>query len=411
MTEANHSCWFERSRYGLFIHWGVYSVAGRGEWVQNRERIGKEEYTKLYAEHFHAEHYEPEQWARKALEWGVGYVVLTCRHHDGFALWPTAADDFHAGQIGPRRDLLRPYVEAVRRAGLKVGLYYSPANWNHPDYPGAYFRDWPSVADWQSPQARERFTAYYRAQLLELLSNYGDIDYLWYDGCIPADLQSAQINEELLRLQPHLLINERNGPPSHVRISEQAIRAPKESVRWEACMTLNDNWGWHGGDTNWKSPLAVIQMLCETAAGGGNLLLNIGPHADGTIPAASVAILDQVGQWLRLCGEAIRETRRSPFSWNNWGRVTVSGNRIFLNLYRPVGGQLCWAELRNKVLSARWLHDGSAIGFRQEGGRLWLLDLPEALPLLPVATIALEVEGEPTPITAQTSFWIPGEHV
>lgn len=400
--------WFNEARYGLFIHWGAYSVAARGEWVRNRERIPADEYRLLYAENFRAERYDPAAWAALAKEAGMGYAVLTTRHHDGFALWPTQTDDFHAGRIGPKRDLVGPYVEAMRAAGIKVGLYYSPAAWHHPDYPQGFFRDWPCEKDWASAASRERFIAYYRAQLVELMSNYGKIDYLWFDGCIPDDLQRREINEELLRLQPNMLINERNGPPSHVKVSEQAIRPPKEDAPWEACMTLNDNWGWHAGDTRWKSAREVVQMLCETAAGAGNLLLNIGPKPDGSVPDESVRILREVGAWLRRNDRSIRASERSPFTWNNWGRVTVKGSDVFLHIRNGTGAELCWAELKNKVVSARWLDGGAPVAFEQAGERLHLRGLPVPPPDNLTSVIVLEVEGRPEPLTTQTSFWIPG---
>lgn len=402
--------WFDQSRYGMFIHWGAYSVAARGEWVRNREHIPQEEYSRLYAEKFLAEKYDPAEWAALAKAAGMGYVVLTTRHHDGFALWPTQAGDFNAGRIGPKRDLLKPFVEAMRAAGLKVGFYFSPADWSNPDYPGPFYRDWPRPPNWRSPDARAHMMDYYRRQLVELMTNYGKIDYLWYDGCIPADLASPEINEEVIRLQPHILINERNGPPCHIRISEQAINPPKKrDVRWEACMTLNDNWGWHAGDANWKSAREVVKMLCETAAGGGNLLLNIGPRADGTVPEESVRILREAGAWLNRNATAIRGCERSPFTWNNWGRVTVRGSRVYLHIRNSTGRELCWAELKNKVLSARWLDGGAPVAFEQNGDRLFLRDLPVPLPDPLTSTVELEVEGTPAPITPQTTLWIPGE--
>ncbi|MDR1009954.1 MAG: alpha-L-fucosidase [Opitutaceae bacterium] len=402
--------WFDHSRYGMFIHWGAYSVAARGEWARNRERIPADEYSRLYAENFHAENYNPASWAALAREAGMGYMVITTRHHDGFALWPTRTGDFHAGRIGPKRDLLKPFVEAARAAGLKVGFYYSPADWRHPDYPGPWFRDWPGVNDWQSNEARARMIAYYREQLVELMTGYGKIDYLWYDGCIPSDLASPEINAEMLRLQPGMLINERNGAPWHVRISEQAINPPKEwGIRWEACMTLNDNWGWHAGDMNWKSAREVVKMLCETAAGGGNLLLNVGPRPDGTIPEESARILREAGAWMRRNGAAIHGCGRSPFTWNNWGRVTVNGNLVYLHIRNSTGRELCWAELKNKVIAARWLADGAPVVFEQKGERLFLRDLPVPLPDPISSTIELVVEGTPEPLTCQTTFWIPGE--
>ena len=404
--------WFNEARYGMFVHWGVYSVAARGEWVRNRERIPQEDYIHRYADNFRAENYDPAAWAALAKEAGMGYVVLTTRHHDGFALWPTATSDFHSGNYGPKRDLVGPFVEAVRAAGLKVGLYYSPADWNHPDYPGAFFRDWPGEADWASPEARERFIAYYRAQLVELLTRYGQIDYLWFDGCIPDDLRRQDVNEELLRLQPHLLINERNGPPSHVHICEQAIRPPKDpSVLWEACMTLNDNWGWHGGDENWKSAGEIVRMLCETVKDGGNLLLNVGPKADGSIPAESVAMLREAGDWVRSNREAITNSERNPFPWSNWGRTWVKGNRIFLVIRNSTGSELCWGELKNRVLSACWVDGGEPVEFEQSGEKLFLRGLPVPLKDRLGSLIELTVEGTPEPVTPQTTFWIPGEPV
>ena len=406
-TQSPSDAWFHQARYGMFIHWGVYSVAGRGEWVANRERISFEDYRCRYALNFDAKAYDPETWAALAKEAGMGYAVLTARHHDGFALWPTRTSEFHAGNIGPKRDLVGSFVKAFRRAGLRVGLYYSPADWFHPDYPGAYFRDWPQGTDWRSGEARLRMTAYYREQLRELMTWYGPIDYLWYDGCLPEDLRSREVNEEMLRLQPRLLINERNGEPFHVKICEQTIRAPESTVLWEACMTLNENWGYHAGDQNWKSERQVIRMLTETAAKAGNLLLNIGPRGDGSIPEEATRILRASGEWLRRNDCSIRNTSRSPFTWVNWGRVTTRGHRIFLHIWNTPGSELCFAEIKNRVRSAAYLDGGTPVAFEQNEKHLLLKGL--AIPLNdPIATvIVLEVDGEPEALTAQTTFWIP----
>ena len=401
--------WFNEARYGMFIHWGAYSVAARGEWAANRERISLDEYKRLYAENFRAENYDPAAWAALAKESGMGYAVLTTRHHDGFALWPTKTSGFHAVNLGPKRDLVGAFVDAFRQAGLRVGLYYSPADWFHADYPGPHFRDWPGVDDWKSEEARQRFVAYYREQLRELMTQYGKIDYLWYDGCIPDNLQSTEANEEMLRLQPHLLINERNGLPWHVKVSEQAIKPAGPGVAWEACMTLDDNWAYHAGDTNWKGPRQVIQMLTETASKAGNLLLNVGPKADGTIPEESASILREAGAWLRQNGESIYGSSRSPFTWNNWGRVTTRGSNVYLHIWNSTGKDLCFAEMKNRVISARFLDGGAPVAFEQKDNRLFLRGLPVPLPDPIATTIVLQVEGEPEPITPQTSFWIPGE--
>ena len=213
----------------------------------------------------------------------------------------------------------------------------------------------------------------------------------------------------MLRLQPHLLINERNGMPWHVKVSEQAIKPAEPGVAWEACMTLNDNWAYHAGDTGWKCPRKVIQMLTETASKAGNLLLNVGPKADGTIPGESATILREAGAWLRKNGESIYGSSRSPFTWNNWGRVTTRGSNVYLQIWNSTGKDLCIAEMKNRVISARFLDGGIPVAFEQKDNRLFLRGLPVPLPDLIATTIVLQVEGEPEPITPQTSFWIPGE--
>ena len=175
--------WFNQARYGMIIHWGPYSVGGRGEWTANRELYSKKDYTTEFVEKFTAENYDPRAWVKLAKEAGMGYLVLTTRHHDGFCLWDTDTTDFKSTKIGAKRDLVREFANAVREGGLKVGFYFSMADWFHPDYPGAHRRDWPD--NWPDEAARQRFVKFYHAQLEELMTRYGKVDLLWYDGCIP----------------------------------------------------------------------------------------------------------------------------------------------------------------------------------------------------------------------------------
>lgn len=397
--------WFTAARYGLFVHWGPYSVAARGEWVLNRERIPYPEYERLYVDTWRAERFDPRAWAKLAKEAGMGYVVLTTRHHDGFALWDTATTPFNAAKRGPRRDLVRAYAEAVRAEGLRVGFYYSVADWRHPDYPGAYHRDWPGERDWKDDAARRRFIAYYRAQLDELLTAYGPVDVLWYDGCIPDGLEGGETNRRLRQLQPRMLINERNGEPCDFRVAEQSLNA--KAGAWEACLTLNDNWGWHAGDRNWKDAQAVVRALISAAGKGGNLLLNVGPLPDGTVPERSVAVLRDAGAWLARHREFLPDSGRSPFTWNNSSLVTVRGNSVYLHFLCDVGAEFCWAELANRVRDVRLLPGGEQLSWEQHaGGRLLLRGLRRADPLATV--VRIDVEGEPRPATPQTSHWIPG---
>ena len=400
--------WFNECRYGMFIHWGAYSVAGGGEWIMNREMIPKDEYTEKYVNNWHAENYRPEEWAELAKQSGMGYMVLTTRHHDGLALWDSTVNDWNTANLGPKKDLVELYVKACRDAGLKVGLYYSPAAWTHPDYPGAFFRDWPGADDWKDEDSRQRFIEYYRCELRELLTNYGKIDYLWFDGCIPDNIDGDETLKMLKEIQPEIMFNNRLGEPYDIKCSEQTINPAKEGQDWEACMTLNGNWGYHAGDSRWKDATSVVEMLLTCAKDGGNLLLNIGPYADGTIPEQSVKILKEAGEWIACNRESISNSDRHPFSWNCTARpITVKGNKVYLHFINDPKGEFCWAEIKNKVLSAKLLCNGAPISFEQKGNRLFLTDIPSPLPDTPATTVVLEVEGKPEALTEQTTFWIP----
>lgn len=397
--------WFNQARYGMFIHWGPYSVGARGEWVANRELYSKADYTAEFAEKFTAENYDPRAWARLAKDAGMGYLVLTTRHHDGFCLWDTGTTGFKSTAIGAKRDLVREFAAAVREAGLKVGFYFSFADWFHPDYPGAHQRDWPE--GWPDEAARLRFVKFYHTQLEELMTRYGKIDLLWYDGCIPTPTDGAAINARVKELQPGILINNRNGEPFDFHSCEQAIKPAPVGHDWEACMTLNENWGFHAGDHQWKNARAVIRMLTETASNAGNLLLNVGPTADGTIPQPSVEILREAGDWLRRNPGWLAGSARSPFTWNNWGRITVNGSRIYLHLFNSPGARLRLADIGNRVLRAYRLDGGAPVAFTQTDDLVLLDGLPSPLRDPIATTIVLEVEGVPQTTRRQTSFWIP----
>jgi alpha-L-fucosidase len=387
----------------MFIHWGPYSVAARGEWVMNRERIPVQEYMDTYAQAFKAERFDPDAWVALARSAGMKYMVLTTRHHDGFCLWDTGTTPYNAGRMGPRRDLVRAFAEAVRRGGLKLGFYYSVADWSHPDYPGGCFRDWSHR--WDDEGKRQRFVAYYHAQLEELMTRYGPVDVLWYDGCMPQPLDGAGINRRVYAWQPEILINERNGDPCDFRCSEQSLKA--KDGAWESCITLNNNWGYHAGDPDWKNARDVIRSLLQVAGKGGNLLLNVGPRGDGTIPEDSVRILQQVGDWLARHREFLPNSGRSPFTWNNTCIPTVRENLVYLHLVNLSAPTFCYAEVRNRVRSAYRLVDRRPVRFEQKGPRLFLYDLPlpSAEDLVP--TVVLDVEGTPEALTQQTTFWIP----
>lgn len=398
--------WFNQARYGMFVHWGPYSVAARGEWIMNREKIPVAEYTEKYARAWRAENYDPASWARLAREGGMKYIVLTTRHHDGFALWDSETTGFNAARMGPGRDLLPEFVAAARAEGLHVGFYYSVADWTHPDYPDAFARDWPE--SWPDENARKRFIAFYKAQLRELFTRYGKIDMLWYDGCLPAPTDGDEVNAFVKSLQPDLLINNRNGGSWDFHCCEQTVNPAPPGIDWEACMTLNGTWGYHAGDDNWKSARTIVQLLTETAAGAGNLLLNVGPKPDGTIQEPCQAIIREAGAWLFRNREFLPESTRAPFAWCTSGRLTTRANTVYLHLFYSPGREFSLAEIGNRVLSARWLDGGAPVDFHQlDDGRLIFNSLPVPLPDPLASVIAIEVEGEPRALRQRTTFWIP----
>ena len=395
------STWFSEARYGLFIHWGAYAAGERGEWVMNRERIPAKEYRREFVDAFHAEHYDPAEWARLAVRGGMKYVVLTTKHHDGFCLWDTKTTPFNAAKLGPKRDLIVPYVKALRDAGLRVGLYYSVADWTHPDYPGPFERDWPK--SWADEAARHRFVAYYQSQIRELLTHFGKVDMLWFDGVIPGPMDGTETVAMIKSLQPEILVNERIGKPFDFRCSEQCLN-PKEGP-WEACITVGDNWGWHAND-EYKSARQVAESLVKVAKQGGNLLLNVGPKADGTIDAAMARPVMEVGDWLCRNPGWLPDSGRSPFSWFNSGHLSVKGSCVYCHLFRPHGGSLCLAEIANRIKSVRLVDGGRRLAFTQRDGRLIIQGLP--VPPDPIATVVeIKVEGKPRPLTPQATFWIP----
>ena len=289
--------WFRDAGYGLFVHWGCYSVPAKGEWYLNASQMDPAEYAK-YADQFKAERFDAKDWASKAKRWGVKYVVFTTRHHDGFAMWDSQVNPFNAKVRGPKRDILGELVPALKAEGLKVGFYYSPANWSRRDYPGYRVKGWPKGVAWSEPDRRS-FVDYYKAEFAELLGKYGAPDLVWWDGCIPGGLEGEALLKFLKEKHPATLLTDRMGKPFDIRCCECEIRPPKEKgVLWESCMTLNGAWGYTAGDENWKSPSTVVDMLLKCRADGGNLLINVGPKADGTIPEGSVKVLDEVGRFL-----------------------------------------------------------------------------------------------------------------
>lgn len=403
--------WFHQARFGMFIHWGVYAVLGRGEWVMYQERIPAEEYARL-ARKFKANKYDPNKWAALAKSAGMKYMVLTTRHHDGFCLFDSQVSDFTAPKTGPGRDLVAEYVEACRNAGLKVGFYYSLLDWRFFGYfePKKYRK---------SAQA---MVEQFHAQVYELMTNYGKIDILWYDGGWVAHApksnvaefwRSAEVNRMVRRLQPHIIINNRSGLQEDIDTPEQHVRASEPGRAWETCMTIGDScgWGYIKNNPNMKSICQLLQHLVTAASGEGNYLLNVGPKPDGTIRHEEATRLRAMGEWLKLHGEAIYGSERCSLHGGMIGIWTKKGNTGYLCIFRWPGEQAVVPLVKTRVRSASLLATGEGVKVRQEhNGRLLLSGLPKKPPHPYINVIKVRFDGNPEPlIETDKSAWLRGE--
>jgi alpha-L-fucosidase len=378
--------WWHEARFGMFIHWGLYSTLERHEWAMENEGIPVAEYEQ-YAKTFKPKPNTARAWAKLAKQAGQKYMVMTTKHHEGFCLFNSKLTDYCAPKQGPGRDLVAEYVEAARAEGRRVGFYYSLMDWHHPD--GARCAT--------DEQARRRFVDYIHGQIHELLSNYGKIDVLWYDVAWPLDAkgwESEKMNEMVFKLQPDIIVNNRNQLDGDFATPEQRIQAEKRA--WETCMTMNGSWGYQRADDDWKSPKTVVRNLITCARDTGNYLLNIGPKPDGSIPEESVRIMSSVGKWMDRNGQSIYQSDVCQPSRSNYASFTRTGNTLYMHVHFWPGSTAVIAGLMTRVKSARMLASGQDVKFEQDRFRVRFLNLPSNAPDDPVTTIAIECEGEPT---------------
>jgi alpha-L-fucosidase len=378
--------WWHDARFGLFLHWGLYSVLGRGEWAMELEAIPTREYERL-ADRFVPRPGVAAEWAAIARRAGMRYAILTAKHHDGFCLFDSALTTFSAPRQACGRDLVREYVEAMRREGLRVGLYYSLMDWHHPD--GARAE--------QDEQARRRFVEYTHGQLRELLTNYGAIDILWYDSPWPltaAGWESERMNRTALTLQPHLLVNDRNGLPGDFTTYEQRL-PPSPAGAWETCMTTNESWGYHEADGWWKTPRDIVNYLVSCAHDAGNYLLNAGPRADGSIPTGASDALAAVGDWLARNGESIYASTPCAVRHSACATFTQNGRTLFVHVRHWPGDTLVIAGLQCRIRRVRLLATGEQVAFLQDGRRLTVTGLPARPPDTPVTTLIVDCLDTP----------------
>jgi alpha-L-fucosidase len=377
--------WWRDAKFGMFIHWGLYSQLGRQEWVMSLEDIPVEQYEKL-AKTFKPKPVPARDWAKLAKQAGMKYMVMTTKHHEGFCNFDSKLTDYCATKQGPGRDLVKEFVEAARAEGLRPGFYYSLMDWHHPD--GMKAKD--------DPAARRRFVDYIHGQIRELMTNYGKIDILWYDVAVPLGpdgWESEKMNQMVLQLQPEIIVNNRNWLAGDFSTPEQTIAATKGD--WESCMTLNDSWGYTAADDNWKPPQRIVRNLVQCAQDGGNYLLNIGPEADGSIPKQSVQILSAVGKWMQKNGTAIYGAQKSKVNFSNVAGFTRQGNTLYTHVYFWPGSEVTIGGIETKPKSAKLLASGKDVAFTQSGSQLTFKDLPAKAPDDPVTTIVAEFDAEP----------------
>lgn len=379
--------WWHAARFGMVIHWGLYSVLGRHEWAMEMEAIPVREYEQLAAR-FKPRPGAPREWAKLARRAGQRYMVMTTKHHEGFCLFNTRTTNYCAPRQACGRDLVAEYVEAAHAEGLRVGFYFSLMDWHNPD--GARCAT--------DEAARRRFVDTVHTQIRELLSNYGKIDILWYDYDWPLDpkgWESERMNRMVFELQPDIVVNDRNGLPGDFSTPEQEIVPDKSGHAWETCMTLNESWGYQRADDDMKSAKTVLRNLITCARSTGNYLLNVGPDGDGAIPKPSADVLSAIGAWLDKYGSTIYESEVCKVGGSVFANFTRKGNTLFTHVYFWQGETFSIGGLKVKVRSARLLPSGRAVQFKQTPLRLKFTGLPRRAPDEPVSVIALECDGEP----------------
>ncbi len=399
-TRDERMAWWREARFGMFVHYGLYSQIGRNEWAMVLENIPILEYEKL-ADTFNPREGAPREWAALAKKAGMKYMVMTSRHHEGFSLWDSKVNPYNSVNYGPKRDIVREFVDACREFDLKIGFYSSLMDWHHPDGGRCAYDE----------QARRRFLDYIEALNTELLTNYGKIDILWYDVAAPMEhaegWDSVARNQRMRKLQPGLIINNRSRLPEDFGTPEGHLTA--EDRDWEACMTFNDiSWGYVDEVQALPyayTPQRILKMLATCAHGGGNLLLNIGPAPDGSVPKDAIEPLTKVGEWLKENGDAAYGRMVRPgkgrdqlFGTNGACTASMKGNTVYLwNWIWPTGGEMAIGGYRSAPKRVYLLKDGTPVQFEHKGHRILLKNLPKVSPdkTNNVAVIAMEFDGLP----------------
>ena len=423
--------WFREAKYGLFIHWGLYAIPagqwngkrslGLGEWVMLRSAVPVKDYEKL-ASRFNPLKFNADEWVKLAKDAGMKYIVITSKHHDGFALFKSAASPYNIVDATPfKRDVLKELADACARGGIRLGFYYSQSqDWHEKDGAGNAWDFGPDQGPPPESKELKNYDAYLRAkaepQVKELLTNYGPVALIWFDTPRMMTAERGQRFADIVRqTQPNTLIDGRLGTEGDYRSTGDNVIPPEASTEaWETPATINDTWGFRKDDTNWKSPGQVAFKLVDIVSKGGNYLLNVGPTADGVIPQPSADVLRTVGRWLKVNGEAVYGAGLSPFGEefgeysarglkdvrgqklflaNNEWRVTTRPGKLYITFFAEPRAAFEIPAMRNKITRAYRLADKAPITLKAENGRT-MFDMPRPM-LDPMATVVvIEFEGD-----------------
>lgn len=383
--------WWTNDRFGMFIHWGLYALPARHEWVKTRERISEEDYQR-YFDYFNPDLYNPTAWAKQAKAAGMKYIVLTVKHHEGFCLFDSKYTDYKATNTPIGRDLVKEYVEALRAEGLKVGFYYSLIDWHHPDFTVDRIHpmrtaDKEKMKELNKGRDMAKYRKYLHNQVREIMTNYGKIDILWLDYSYPGengkgrdDWNSIELLKMVRKLQPEILINDRLDlrdytggwdftTPEQFKPTKW-VEIEGNRVPWETCQTFSGSWGYHRDENTWKDTRQLLVLLIESVSKGGNLLLNVGPTARGTIDHRAQERLNAMGDWMKLNSRSIYGCTQAPEMYKKPAHTILTYNetskRLYMHLLDYPMGDLILPGYDGKIAYAQFLHDGSEIKISSE---------------------------------------------
>jgi len=419
LTGVGDTSWFVHDRFGMFIHWGLYALGARHEWLKNRERIKDEDYQK-YFEHFDPDLYDPKKWARAAREAGMKYFVVTTKHHEGFCLWDSEHTDYKAPNTPCGRDLLAPMVEAFRDEGLKVGFYYSLIDWHHPEFPVDKIHPQRDDAEFrEATKGRDvkKYAEYMRKQVTELLTKFGQVDVLWFDFSYPGedgkgrdDWESEELYKVVRDLAPKIIVDNRLDLPGSGDIQTPEQFQPREGLKddegkpvvWEACQTFSGSWGYHRDEQTWKSVRQLLWMLIDGVSKGGNLLLNVGPTARGEFDYRALERLAGMGEWMRVnsrsiygCGaapEGIVPPEDCRYTFNK------ETNRLYLHMFNWPLHKILLPGIADRVEYCQFLHDASevrkgAVENKEQGGGDLNIRIPAVKPNVEIPVVEIFLKG------------------